>query len=92
MYRIVLSEKAQKDYSDWVSSGNRGIVKKIAELLEDIVAHPFSGIGKPECLKYDLSGYWSRRINATHRVVYTVNEAMQEVYVLALKYHYSKKE
>ena len=91
MYRIVLTKQAQKDYRAWVSSGNTTVLKKITELLKDIAQHPFSGIGKPEPLKYDLAGKWSRRINAEHRIVYSVNGEEIEIYVFSMKYHYSKK-
>ena len=91
MYRIVFTRQALKDYRYWISSGNTGIVKKIAELLEDIAAHPFTGTGKPEALKYDLTGKWSRRINSEHRIVYSINNEMIEVYVFSMKYHYPKK-
>jgi len=90
MYRIVFTRQAQKEYVYWVSSGNTGIVKKIAELLEDISKRPYSGIGKPEPLKYDLTGKWSRRINAEHRIVYSVHEDTIEVYVFSMRYHYNK--
>ena len=53
--------------------------------------HPYTGIGKPEKLKYELSGKWSRRINEKHRIVYAVNEIENDIYVLALRYHYTKK-
>jgi toxin YoeB len=89
MYRIELSKKAKEDYSYWASSGNTGIIKKIRELLEDIAKHPYTGTGKPERLKYGLSGKWSRRINSEHRIVYSVNDETVEVYVLAMRYHYS---
>ncbi|MGV8139381.1 MAG: type II toxin-antitoxin system YoeB family toxin [Mangrovibacterium sp.] len=56
MYGIVLTKQAQKDYAYWTSIGNAVVLKKIEELLADIVAHPYSGIGKPERLKYELSG------------------------------------
>ena len=90
MYRIVFTGQAQKEYSYWVSSGNAGIVKKIKELLEDISKHPYSGIGKPEPLKYDLTGKWSRRINLEHRIIYSVHEDTIEVYVFSMRYHYNK--
>jgi toxin YoeB len=90
MYRVVFTGQAKKDYSYWVSSGNAKIVKKISELLEDIAAHPFTGIGKPEPLKYELAGKWSRRINAEHRIIYSVNKDLIEVYVFAMRHHYSK--
>lgn len=91
MYRIVFTKQAQKDYRHWVLSGNTIILKRIKELLEDIAAHPFSGIGKPEPLKYDLSGKWSRRINTEHRIIYSVNNDVIEIYVFSMKYHYLKK-
>ena len=91
MYRIVFTKQAQKDYLYWVSSGNTGVLKKITELLEDISAHPFSGKGKPESLKYDLSGKWSRRINAEHRIVYSVNDEVIEIYIFSMRYNYFKK-
>ncbi|MGV8092873.1 MAG: Txe/YoeB family addiction module toxin [Mangrovibacterium sp.] len=91
MYRLVFAKQAQKDYSYWTSSGNAGVLKKIEELLEDIVAHPYTGIGKPESLKYDLSGKWSRRINTEHRIVYSVNDEIVEVYIFSMRYHYPKK-
>jgi len=91
MYRIVLTKQAQKDYNYWVSSGNTVAMEKIAELLKDIVKHPYTGIGKPEPLKYDLSGKWSRHINGEHRIIYSVNNKEIEVYVFSMKYHYLKK-
>jgi toxin YoeB len=91
MYRIILTKQAQKDYRFWVSIGNLGIIKKITEILEDIAAHPCTGIGKPELLKFDLSGKWSRRINTEHRIIYSVNNEMIEIYVLSMKHHYLKK-
>ena len=89
-YRIILAEQAVKDYKFWKESGNKAIIKKIARLLEDIAEHPFIGIGKPEALKYDLAGYWSRRINTEHRIVYRVMEDVIEIEVLAMRYHYGK--
>ena len=57
----------------------------------DIAKHPYTGIGKPESLKYDLSGKWSRRINSEHRIIYSVNDEIITVYVLSMRYHYGKK-
>lgn len=50
--------------------------------------HPYIGIGKPETLKYELAGFWSRRINSEHRIVYRVIENVIEIHVLAMRYHY----
>lgn len=56
MYRIILSEQARKEYLYFTQSGNKAILNKIKTLLEDIAAHPYTGIGKPEPLKYELAG------------------------------------
>ena len=66
-------------------------MNKIRTLLEDIAEHPYTGIGKPEPLKYELAGKWSRRINAEHRIVYSVQDDIIEVYIFSMRYHYSKK-
>ena len=64
-------------------------MKRITVLLNDILEHPFTGIGKPEPLKENLQGLWSRRITDQHRIIYSVNEG--KLYVYALRYHYTKK-
>ena len=87
-YRIVLTEQAKEDYLFWKSSGNKNILGKIVRLLEDMSSHPYIGIGKPEALKYSLTGYWSRRINSEHRIVYRVLEDVIEIEVMAMRYHY----
>ena len=87
---IVFSEQAQADIAFWKKSGNKAIMNRIFALLADIAEHPFTGIGKPEPLKYDLAGKWSRRINTEHRIVYSVHDEMIEVYILSMRYHYSK--
>ena len=87
---VIYSEKAQKDREFWKKSGNKVIMNKITALIEDIQLHPFEGIGKPEALKYNLSGKWSRRINQEHRIIYKVtNENTIEILdILSLKGHY----
>ena len=88
---IIFSPQALEDREFWIKSGNKAIMKKIIALLEDIRKHPYSGRGKPEPLKYDLTGKWSRRINSEHRIIYSVHEEIIEVYILSMRYHYSKK-
>ena len=78
---IILLEQAQKDRDYWKKSGNKAIMNRITALLKDIMEHPYTGIGKPEPLKYDLAGKWSRRINSEHRLIYSVNENIITVYV-----------
>ena len=90
MMDITFSPEAQEDYNYW-KVNNLQIVKRIKQLLEDMSQHPYSGIGKPEKLKHELSGKWSRRINGKHRIVYTVLENDNNIYVLALRFHYTKK-
>ncbi len=87
-YTIVFTEQARTDWDFWRTSGNKTVMKKIAQLLEDIAAHPYTGIGRPEALKYELAGCWSRRINSEHRIVYRVVDTVVEVQVLAMRYHY----
>ena len=67
---IKLLEQARIDLEYWKKTGNKVIMNKITALLKDISEHPYTGIGKPEPLKGDLSGWWSRRIDDTHRIVY----------------------
>lgn len=82
--------QAEEDLEYWKKTGNKRIMKRITMLLSDILEHPFTGIGKPEPLKGDMHGIWSRRINDEHRLVYSVSNGMIFVYVLSLRYHYSK--
>jgi toxin YoeB len=84
---VVLMPTAQDDIAFWKKSGNVQMQKRISALLAATSQQPFEGIGKPEALKYSLNGYWSRRINAEHRIVYTcINDI---VYVVSCRYHYN---
>jgi len=69
-YKLDFSERAQADIDFFKRSGNHVALKKILILLEEITESPFTGTGKPEMLKYNLSGCWSRRINQEDRLVY----------------------
>lgn len=80
----------RRAYITGLKSGQAHTVKKIAAILEDIAAHPYTGIGKPEALKYELSGMWSRRINAEHRIIYKVLGEVVEVQIMSMRYHYVK--
>jgi toxin YoeB len=81
---------AWEDFEYWLEHDIE-IVLKIKELLNDIKRNPFKGLGKPEPLRYDLKGYWSRRITGEHRLVYKVDGAKgknQKCYILQCRYHY----
>lgn len=73
-YILLFSRKTEEDLLFHKKSGNKSVLKKIIVFLEEIVEHPYSGTGKPEALKYDLNGKWSRRINSEHRLIYEVLE------------------
>ena len=83
--KIVFTDSAWRDYL-WFQAEDRRLLKRINELIRDVSRSPFQGIGKPEPLKGDLSGYWSRRINDEHRLIYAV--ARDELIILACRFHY----
>ena len=85
MYRITLSEQARKEYLYFTQSGNKAILNKIKTLLEDIAAHPYTGIGKPEPLKHRKE--WSRRIDEANRLVYNIDEN-GFLWIIACRGHY----
>lgn len=78
---------AWNDYLYWQKT-DRKMLKRINQLLTEIQRHPFDGLGKPEPLKGNLSGFWSRRINDTHRIVYAITE--DTVIIIACRGHYDK--
>ena len=87
-YGNSIARTGRKDRDYWKNSGNTKIQNRISALLKDILLHPFTGIGKPEPLKHNLKGLWSRRINEEHRLVYQVSDGMIYVYVLSMRFHY----
>ena len=87
---IRFTKEALDDLSYWKKIGNKQILSKIESLLLDIAEHPFSGIGKPEALRFELAGYWSRRINSEHRIVYRVENDLVVVIVISMRHHYKK--
>ncbi|WP_025143162.1 Txe/YoeB family addiction module toxin [Pedobacter jeongneungensis] len=84
--QVELHEQAIIDLELWKKSGNKSIQKKIERLILAIQENPFMGIGKPEQLKYELSGQWSRRINEEHRIVYDITDNILNIY--SLRGHY----
>jgi toxin YoeB len=86
-YHLEFTDRAKKDIEAHKKSGDKAVLKKLLLLLEEISEHPFTGTGKPELLKYELAGLWSRRINKEHRLVYQVTETTI-IFILAAKGHY----
>lgn len=85
-YKLDISAKAQKDIEQFKKSGNKVVLSKLLLLFSEIAMHPFSGTGKPEALRHELTGLWSRRINREHRVIY---EVLSDVVVIhSVQGHY----
>jgi len=82
---IIFQKDALKEYDDWKKKDQK-IADRIKQLIQAILEQPFEGIGKPEPLKHQLAGCWSRRITKEHRLVYKVTD--KSIVVVACKYHY----
>lgn len=84
---ITFAEIAWQQYLEWQATDEQ-IVERINELIKQTLREPFKGIGKPEPLKGDLKGFWSKRINHEHRLVYRFSKGNLEI--ISCKYHYDK--
>jgi toxin YoeB len=82
MRKIAFEESAFQDFAQWATVDKK-LYQRTVGLIMDILRQPFSGLGKPEPLKYELKGYWSRRINDEHRLVYKVTDE-----AITIIYHY----
>jgi toxin YoeB len=87
MRKLAWGSKAWTDYLYWQSQDQKTL-KKINRLIQDTLSHPFEGIGKPEPLRENLSGFWSRRIDETNRLVYAIND--DYLTIISCRYHYQK--
>lgn len=85
MRKIAFEAGAFQDFTAWTTLDKK-LYQRIVDLIKDVSRQPFSGLGKPEPLKHDLKGYWSRRINDEHRLVYKVTD--DSIIVISCKYHY----
>ena len=83
--KIIFSTQSWEDYLYWQRTDRR-ILKRINGHIKDICREPYKGKGKPEPLRHALSGYWSRRINEQHRIVYKVKE--DSLFIAQFRYHY----
>jgi toxin YoeB len=83
--QILFTESAWDDYLYWQKT-DKANLKKINALIKEIQRHPFEGTGKPEPLKFELAGYWSRRITSEHRLIYKTSD--NQIIVIQCRYHY----
>ena len=83
--KLIFTDEAWEEYLYWQVTDKK-ILKKINNLIKDTKREPFDGLGKPEPLKHELAGYWSRRISQEHRLVYEVFE--ESILVVSCRYHY----
>ncbi len=83
--KLVFVDESWEDYLYWQKT-DKTKLKRINELIKDIIRHPFEGIGNPEPLRYKYSGFWSRRIDSEHRLIYQVRE--QEILIAKCRFHY----
>jgi toxin YoeB len=87
--KLLFTPGAWEDYQHWLAT-NAAVLRRLNELIRDTLRSPFKGIGKPEPLKGDLAGWWSRRITGDHRLVYRVTgkDADQRIEIAACRYHF----
>lgn len=85
MRNITFTSGAYADYIDWLKKDRKMFIK-ITNLVQEAAKNPGKGIGKPELLKHDFKGYWSRRINKEHRLIYTATE--EAIKIISCRYHY----
>jgi toxin YoeB len=88
MKEIIFVQKAFKEYQDWIFN-DRKMALRIGDLIKDILRNPFEGIGKPEALKHEFKGCWSRRIDSEHRLIYTVTQ--NSIVIYSCYSHYKSK-
>jgi len=86
---VVYKEKALSDIKHWKKSGNLTVQQKISNLIDDIQLHPTTGLGKPEALKYELTGLWSREIDKKNRLIYEI--ADNRIHIISMLGHYNDK-
>ncbi|HEY8782588.1 MAG TPA: Txe/YoeB family addiction module toxin [Mucilaginibacter sp.] len=88
---VIVSERAKKDLLNIQKSGDKASVKKVENIISELYDHPETGIGKPERLRFGLSGYWSRQINKKDRLIYIIEDSIVTVTIVSAIGHYSDK-
>lgn len=89
-FRVEVTKQARSDIEKHLRSGNRTSIKKIEKMLIELAFHPETGTGKPEKLKHDLKGFWSRRINKKDRMIYSIQHDIVTVEVVSAMGHYEE--
>ncbi len=87
MMRLSWTGRAWEDYLYW-QAHDKKTLKRINELVKDALRTPFEGRGKPEALRFDLAGYWSRRIDGEHRLVYSFDAPNNAILIVQCRFHY----
>jgi len=90
-FKVIVSDKAKKDLLAIQRSGDKASIKKVEQIISELYLHPETGTGKPERLKFDLTGYWSRRINKKDRLIYFIQNEIITVTLVSALGHYSDK-
>ena len=90
-FRVIVSDQAKKDLLQIQKSGDKASVKKVDQIISELYIHPETGTGKPERLKFDLAGYWSRRINKKDRLVYFIENEIITITIVSAIGHYSDR-
>jgi len=90
-YSIDISPESQKELRLHYISGDKTTLKRIERIFSELSDHPYHGIGKPEALKYQLSGYWSTELNKKDRLIYRVDETAKSVFIVSAIGHYGDK-
>jgi toxin YoeB len=88
MYKIEILPQADMDIRTYQKAGNKAAIKRIQAILQELSIHPATGIGKPEELKHELSGYWSRRIDKKNRLIYRIEAGKVTVVIVSALGHY----
>jgi toxin YoeB len=87
-FTLKVDDAFLEDYKAWEKDNNIKILKKIDQLIISMESQPYEGLGKPKPLRNQLSGFWSRRINREHRLVYRVDEEREEIIIIQCRHHY----
>lgn len=88
MYKIEILPRADKDIRSYQKAGDKTALKKIRDIIKELEIHPTTGTGQPEQLKYELTGYWSRRIDKKNRITYRIEEEIITVVIVSALGHY----